>query len=156
MPFSRYGSSRHCRRLDTISDMRVYLAAVYLDTSNKCSCARRIGGNVLPKGLGNLGNFSNMIKHALEMKGKMEELKESLASERIEASAGGGMVKVEMNGRFELQSVKIEPEVVDSNDIEMLETLVTAAVNDGIRQVQELVKSKMTELTGGIEIPGLT
>lgn len=97
-----------------------------------------------------------MIKHALEMKGKMEELKESLASERIEASAGGGMVKVEMNGRFELQSVKIEPEVVDSNDIEMLETLVTAAVNDGIRQVQELVKSKMTELTGGIEIPGLT
>jgi len=97
-----------------------------------------------------------MIKHALEMKGKMEELKESLASERIEASAGGGMVKVEMNGRFELQSVKIEPEVVDSNDIEMLETLVTAAVNDGIRQVQELVKAKMTELTGGIEIPGLT
>jgi len=65
-------------------------------------------------------------------------------------------VRVVMNGKFELQSMKIEPEVVDANDVEMLETLVTAAVNEGIRQVQDLVKSRMTELTGGIDIPGLT
>ena len=66
------------------------------------------------------------------------------------------MVRVVMNGKFEIQSMSIEPEVVDANDVELLETLVIAAANEGIRQVQELVKSKMTELTGGIEIPGLT
>jgi hypothetical protein len=111
---------------------------------------------VLPKGLGGLGNLGGMLKQAMEMKGKIEELKERLADERVEASAGGGMVRVVMNGKFEIQSMSIEPEVVDANDVELLETLVIAAANEGIRQVQELVKSKMTELTGGIEIPGLT
>ncbi len=111
---------------------------------------------MLPKGLGGLGNLGGMLKHAMEMKGKIEELKEHLGDERVEASSGGGMVKVVMNGKFELQSIKIEPEIVDVNDVEMLETLVTAAVNEGIRQVQELVKSKMSELTGGFDIPGLT
>lgn len=111
---------------------------------------------MLPRGLGSLGNLSGMLKQAMEMKGKIEELKEHLADERVEAASGGGMVKVVINGKFEVQSIKIEPEIVDSNDAEMLETLVLAAVNEGIRQVQELVKSKMTELTGGIEIPGIT
>ena len=111
---------------------------------------------MLPKGFGGLGNLGGMLKHAMEMKGKIEELKERLADERVEAAAGGGMVRVVMNGKFELQSMKIEPEVVDANDVEMLETLVTAAVNEGIRQVQDPVKSRMTELTGGIDIPGLT
>jgi hypothetical protein len=97
-----------------------------------------------------------MLKQAMEMKGKIEEVKESLGDERVEAAAGGGMVTVVMNGKFELQSLKIDPEVVDAGDIEMLETLVAAAVNEGIRQVQELVKAKMTELTGGLDIPGLT
>ena len=97
-----------------------------------------------------------MLKQAMAMKTKIEELKESLGDETVEASAGGGMVKVVVNGRFELRSIKIEPEVVDANDVEMVETLVAAAVNEGIRQVQELVKAKMTELTGGIEIPGIT
>jgi DNA-binding YbaB/EbfC family protein len=111
---------------------------------------------VLPKGLGGLGNLGGMLKQAMEMKGKIEELKERLADERVEAAAGGGMVRVVMNGKFEIQSMSIEPEVVDANDVELLETLVISATNEGIRQVQELVKSKMTELTGGIEIPGLT
>ena len=111
---------------------------------------------MLPKGLGSLGNLGGMLKQAMEMKGKIEELKERLGDEHVEAAAGGGMVKVVMNGRFELQSLKIDPEVVDTDDIEMLETLVTAAINEGIRQVQDLVKAKMTELTGGIDIPGIT
>ena len=110
---------------------------------------------MLPKGLGNLGNLGGMLKQAMEMKGKIEELKESLGDELVEAASGGGMVKVVMNGRFELQSITIEPEIVDANDVEMLETLVAAAVNEGIRQVQELVKTKMTELTGNVDIPGL-
>ena len=111
---------------------------------------------MLPKGLSNLGNLGNMVKQAMEVKGKMEELKEKLAEETVETSAGGGMVQVVTNGKFELISIRIDPEIVDADDVEMLETLVASAVNEGIRQIQELVKEKMTELTGGIDIPGLT
>jgi hypothetical protein len=84
-------------------------------------------------------------------------MKETLGDERIEASAGGGMVSVTMNGKFEVVAVKIDPEVINKDDAEMLETLVRAAANDAVRKVQELVKAKMTELApGGLEIPGLT
>ena len=108
------------------------------------------------KGLGGLGNLSGVFKQAMEMKAKVEELKETLGQERIEATAGGGMVTVVLNGRFELESLRIDPEVIDREDPEMLETLVRAAVNEGVRKVQELIKGKMTEVTGGIDIPGLT
>jgi len=107
------------------------------------------------RGLGNLGQLSGLLKQAVEMKGKIEELKEQLAQETVEAAAGGGMVKVVMTGKFEVVELHIDPEVIDKDNAEMLETLVQAALNEGIRQVQGLIKSKMTELTGGIEIPGL-
>jgi nucleoid-associated protein EbfC len=110
---------------------------------------------VLPKGLGSLGNLSGMLKQAMELKGRIEELKEGLANETVNAAAGGGMVKVVMNGRFELLSLSIDPEVVESDDREMIETLVRAAVNEGVRKTQDLVRAKMTELTGGMDIPGL-
>lgn len=108
---------------------------------------------MLPKGIGGLGG---MVKHALALKGKMEELKESLADERIEASAGGGMVKVVMSGKLEVVSISIEPEVIDKEEAEVLETLLVAAMNEANRKAQEMVKAKMTELTGGIDIPGVT
>jgi len=107
------------------------------------------------KGFGNLGQFSGMLKQAMQMKGKIEELKEQLGQETIESSAGGGMVKVTLTGKFEVVDLKIDPEIIDKEDPEMLETLVRAAVNEGVRQVQEHLKSKLAELTGGIEIPGL-
>ena len=110
---------------------------------------------MLPKGLGNLGNLSGMIKQAMEVKAKLEEIKESLGNETVEASAGGGMVTVVMTGKFEVISITIDPEVIDKEDPEMLETLTRAAVNEGLRKVQELVKEKMKEATGGLEIPGL-
>ena len=100
--------------------------------------------------------MAGMLKQAMEMKGRVEEVKESLGNERVEAQAGGGMVTVVMNGRFEIVSIAIEPEVIDPNDREMLETLVLAAMNDATRRVQDMVKAKMTEITGGINIPGLT
>jgi len=107
------------------------------------------------KGLRDLGNLQGILKQAMDVKGKIEELKEKLADEQIEAAAGGGMVKVVMTGKFELVSLKIDPEVVNRDDIEMLETLVRAAVNDAVRKVQELVKGKMRDLTGGMDIPGI-
>jgi hypothetical protein len=107
---------------------------------------------MIPKGMGNIGN---MVKQAMELKNNMEELKESLASETIEASSGGGMVNVIMNGKMEVLSLKIDPVVAEGGDREMMETLIMAAVNEGVRKAQELVKEKMTEMTGGIDIPGL-
>ena len=111
---------------------------------------------MLPKGLGGLGDMGNMMKHALDLKSNMEKLKETLADERVEAAAGGGMVTVIMTGKQEVLSVKIDPEIIDRDEPEMLETLVAAAVNEANRKAQDLVKSKMTELTGGIDIPGIT
>ncbi len=111
---------------------------------------------MLPKGLGNLGNMAGMMKQAMEMKAKMEEMRESLADERVEGSAGGGMVTVVVNGKMKLVSIAIDPEVINKDESEMLETLIRAAVNDAMEKMQDLVKAKMTELTGGINIPGLT
>ena len=107
------------------------------------------------KGLGDLGKMGGMLKQAMEMKGKIEEVKESLGDEQVEASAGGGMVKVVANGRMEILSLKIDPEVVNPEDIEMLETLVMACVNDATGKAREMVQEKMQELTGGFNIPGL-
>lgn len=111
---------------------------------------------MLPKGLGNLGNLGGMVKQAMELKGKMEMLKEQLADLRVEAAAGGGMVTVVMTGKMEVVSITIDPEIIESQDKEMIETLTRAAVNEAIRKAQDLVKQKMTELTGGLDIPGLT
>jgi len=108
---------------------------------------------MFPKGMGNIGN---MMKQAMDLKNNIEELKESLADETVEASSGGGMVNLVMNGKMEVLSLTIDPLVAEGGDKEMMETLIIAAVNDGVHKAQELVKSKMTDMTGGIDIPGLT
>lgn len=111
---------------------------------------------MLPKGLGNIANLGGVLRSAMDLKGKVEQLKESLANERIEAAAGGGMVTVTMTGKMEVLSIEIDPEVIDKDDTEMLATLIQAAMNEAIRKAQDLVKSKMTEITGGLDIPGIT
>lgn len=111
---------------------------------------------MLPKGFGGLGDMASLMKHAVDIRNNIEEIKESLAGETIEASSGGGMVTVVFNGKMELLSLKIDPEIDTSGDPEMLETLITAAVNEGIKKSQELIKNKMQDLTGGIDIPGIT
>ena len=108
------------------------------------------------KGLGDLANISSVLKQAVEMKGRIEELRGKLADEQVEASSGGGMVTVTVSGRMELLSLHIEPEVIDREDPEMLETLVRAAVNEGLNKMKALVKEKMKEAAGGMDIPGLT
>lgn len=111
---------------------------------------------MLPKGLGGLGDMANIMKQAMELRNNMDEIKESLAQKTVEASSGGGMVTVVVNGKMELVSLKIDPEIDVSGDPEMLETLILAAVNEGIRKAQDLLKDKMQELTGGMDIPGIT
>ena len=104
------------------------------------------------KGMPNMGN---LLKKAQQLQEKMAKIQEELSEKTVETSAGGGMVTVVANGKQEIVSIKIDPEVVDQEDIEMLEDLVLAAVNDAIDQAKQMVSEEMTKLTGGIKIPGL-
>lgn len=100
-------------------------------------------------------NFGNIMKQAKKMQERMLQLQEELASKTIEATAGGGMVSVSVNGKFEIVALKIEKEVVNPGDVEMLQDLVIAAVNEGIRKAQEMASAEMGKITGGLQIPGL-
>jgi DNA-binding YbaB/EbfC family protein len=100
-------------------------------------------------------NMNNMMKQAQKLQKKMLKAQEELKTETVEASAGGGMVKVIANGDQKLESITLEKEVVDPEDIEMLQDLVLAAVNDALNKSQEMISSEMGKLTGGMNIPGL-
>ena len=100
--------------------------------------------------------MANMMKQAQKLQAQMLRLQEELAEKTVESSSGGGMVTVVANGRQQIVSIKIEREVVDSEDVEMLQDLVLAAVNDALAKAQEMVSSEMGKLTGGLNIPGLT
>jgi DNA-binding YbaB/EbfC family protein len=95
------------------------------------------------------------MKQAQKMQAKMAEMQEELADRVVEGTSGGGMVKVQANGRQEVLSILIEPDVVDPEDVEMLQDLVVAAVNDALRKSQEMMAEEMKKLTGGMSIPGL-
>ena len=97
----------------------------------------------------------NIVKQAQMMQQKIERLQEELGEREVEASAGGGMVLAKVNGKQQLLSIKIDPAAVDPNDVEMLEDLVTAAVNEALRKSSEMVQEEMSKITGGINIPGL-
>lgn len=100
-------------------------------------------------------NIGNIMKQAKKMQEKIGRLQEELETRTIEAQAGGGMVRVIVNGKFEVVSLKIEKEVVNPEDIEMLQDLIAAAVNEGIRKSQEMASSEMAKITGGLGIPGM-
>lgn len=99
--------------------------------------------------------MGNMMKQAQKLQAKMLRLQEELAEKTVETSSGGGMVKVVANGRQQVVSIEIEKEVVDPEDVEMLQDLLLAAVNDALSKSQEMVSSEMGKLTGGMNIPGL-
>jgi hypothetical protein len=100
--------------------------------------------------------MANMMKQAQQLQSKMMKLQEELAEKTVEASAGGGMVKVQVNGKQQIVSLEIENEVVDPDDVEMLQDLILAAVNEALAKAQEMVSTEMSKLTGGMNIPGLT
>ena len=104
------------------------------------------------KGMPNMGN---LLKKAQELQEKMAKLQEELGEKTVEASSGGGMVTVAANGKQEIVSIKIDPEVVDANDVEMLEDLVLAAINDALYQAKQMLSEEMSQLTGGVKIPGI-
>ena len=91
-----------------------------------------------------------------QLQQQQERMQQEIAALVVEASSGGGMVKVEMDGQKQVRRLKIDPEVVSKEDVEMLQDLVTAAVNEAARQVDQAVQEKLAALTGGLKIPGLT
>ena len=101
-------------------------------------------------------NLGSIMKQAQKMQAQIAKIQEELALKTVEASAGGGMVAVVANGKQEIVSIKMEPEVVDPQDVEMLQDLVVAAVNEALRKSQEMVAEEMRKVTGGLQIPGLT
>ena len=96
-----------------------------------------------------------MMKQAKIMQKRMMEAQEELKNMEFEASAGGGAVKVKVNGSQEVMEVKIDKEIIDAGDIEMIEDMVMVAVNDAVKQSKDEVKNKMSAITGGMSIPGL-
>jgi DNA-binding YbaB/EbfC family protein len=100
--------------------------------------------------------MGNMMKQAQKLQSQMMKLQEELADKTVESSSGGGMVTVVANGRQQIVSIQIENEVVDPDDVEMLQDLILAAVNDALAKAQEMVSSEMGKLTGGLNIPGLS
>lgn len=101
------------------------------------------------------GGMNHIFKQAQKMQKRMLEIQEELANKTVEATVGGGMVTVIANGQQELISITISPDVIDPGDIEMLQDLIIAAVNEARRKSQELMTEEMSKLTGGIKIPGL-
>ena len=100
--------------------------------------------------------FGDPRKLMKQLQQQQERMQQEIAALVVEASSGGGMVKVEMDGQKQVRSLKIDPEVVSKEDVEMLQDLVTAAVNEAARQVDQAVQEKLAALTGGLKIPGLT
>jgi len=101
-------------------------------------------------------NFGNIMKQAKKLQERMAQLQDQLALKTVEASAGGGMVSVLVNGKHELVSLKIDREVVNPDDLDMLQDLIIAAVNEGVRKAQEMATAEMAKITGGLSIPGLS
>ncbi len=100
-------------------------------------------------------NYQKMMKQVQKMQADMAKMQDDLALQTVEASAGGGMVTVQVTGAIELKSIKIDPSAIDPEDVEMLEDMIMAATNEALRSAQELANKKMGGLTAGLNIPGL-
>lgn len=101
------------------------------------------------------GNMNNMMKQMQKMQKKMEEVQAQVDATELEATAGGGAVKVVVNGKREVLDIEIDPSVVDPEDVEMLQDLVMAAINEALRKAEEFATKEMSKVTGGMNIPGL-
>ncbi len=100
-------------------------------------------------------NINQLIRQMQKIQSRVTELEEELADKTVESSVGGGMVKVVANGRRQIVSITIDKEVINPDEVEMLQDLIIAAVNDALRKTQEMISTEISKITGGIKIPGL-
>ncbi|MGI5840500.1 MAG: YbaB/EbfC family nucleoid-associated protein [bacterium] len=104
---------------------------------------------------GGFGDMGKMMRQVQKMQAQMARIQDEMAEKTVEVTAGGGAIKVVASGQQEIKAIKIEPEAVDPSDVEMLEDLVVAAVNEALRKAQEMVSQEMAKVTGGIKLPGM-
>lgn len=104
---------------------------------------------------GGMGNMNQMMKQAQKMQAEMLKAQEEIEQTTVEASSGGGAVNVRISGKKELLEIKISPDAVDPEDVEMLEDLIVAAINEGMRKADEVSAGQMSKITGGINLPGM-
>ncbi len=116
-----------------------------MKAGKKPGAANKMGG----------GNMQKQMQQVQAMQRKMEEVQAELDEKEIEATAGGGAVSVTVNGKKEVVKILIKPDVVDPEDVEMLQDLIQVAVNEALRQMEELSQNEMSKLTGGLSIPGI-
>lgn len=109
----------------------------------------------IPKGMGGGGNMNAMLQQAQKMQEKMVQLQEELDAREFEVTAGGGMVTVKMTGKKQLLNLELKPDIVDPDDIEMLQDIIVAAINEAVRTIDETVENEMGEITGGMGMPGM-
>ena len=100
-------------------------------------------------------DLKNMMKQVQDIQGRINGMQSELAEKTVETSSGGGMVTVTANGKQEIISINISPEILDPNDISMLQDLITAAVNTALKSSKEMMQEELSKITGGIKIPGL-
>ena len=106
-------------------------------------------------GMGGMGNMQGMLQKVQKMQAEMQKVQAELQSRTFESTAGGGAVKVTVTGKKELTGVVIDPQVVDPEDVEMLQDLILAAVNEALHQVDTVTEAEMNKVTGGLKIPGM-
>lgn len=102
-----------------------------------------------------IGGMGNLLKQAQEMQARLVKIQEELAQKTVEGSSGGGMIQVTVNGQMNFSRMTIDPAVINAEEKEMLEDLIIAAVNDGLRKARDMVSAEMSRITGGLKIPGL-
>ena len=101
------------------------------------------------------GNMQKQLQQLQQMQRRMEQMQAELEEKEVETTAGGGAVSVVVTGKKEIKKITLKPEVVDPDDVEMLEDLIMVAVNEALRQVEEMSQNEMSKLTGGLSIPGM-
>jgi len=106
-------------------------------------------------GMGNMGNMQGMMKKVQKMQAEMQKLQEELKTRTVETTVGGGALTIVANGKKEIESIKIKPEALDPDDVEMLQDMIVSGVNEALRKIDEMTEREMSKITGGMKLPGM-
>ena len=106
-------------------------------------------------GMGNAGNMQGMMKKVQKMQAEMMKMQEELKTRTVETTVGGGALTIVANGKKEIESIKIKPEVLDPDDVEMLQDMIVSGVNEAMRKIDEMTEREMSKITGGMKLPGM-
>ena len=106
-------------------------------------------------GMNNMGNMQGMMKKVQKMQAEMLKMQEELKTRTVETTVGGGALTIVANGKKEIESIKIKPEAIDPDDVEMLQDMIVSGVNEAMRKIDEMTEREMSKITGGMKLPGM-